>query len=95
VRSESAADEPPDARDRSLVGRAPDLARFDDFLAGIPDEGGSLVLLGEPGVGKTARLGAVAAAAAALRVLQTTGVQYRAQASHVAASPAPRCSPPC
>ncbi|KJK59161.1 hypothetical protein UK12_06120 [Saccharothrix sp. ST-888] len=69
-----------------MVGRSEDLARFDDFVAGIPDAGGSVVLLGEPGVGKTALLGAAAARATAggLRVLQATGVQYRAQASYSA-----------
>ncbi|MFB7676010.1 AAA family ATPase [Kitasatospora purpeofusca] len=72
----------PDTPHGTLVGRSPDLARFDDFVAGVPDAGGSVVLLGEPGVGKTALLDAAAARAAGrgLRVLRATGVQYRSQA---------------
>ncbi|MER5863309.1 AAA family ATPase [Kitasatospora sp. NPDC002040] len=80
---ESAPDPTPGTPHGTLVGRSPDLARLDDFIAGIPDAGGSVVLLGEPGVGKTALLGAAAAGATArgLRVLRATGVQYRSQAS--------------
>ena len=70
--------------DGGLVGRAADLARLGAFLAGVPRLGGAMVLLGEPGVGKTALLAAVAgeAEAAGMRVLHTVGVQYRAQASY-------------
>ncbi|MFE4696258.1 AAA family ATPase [Streptomyces sp. NPDC056738] len=64
--------------DDSLVGREADMERFGVFLSGIPRHGGSLVLAGEPGVGKTALLTAVAgrAEAAGLRVLRAVGVQY-------------------
>jgi DNA-binding CsgD family transcriptional regulator len=70
--------------DDSLVGRDADLGRLGVFVAGIPRVGGALLLLGEPGVGKTALLAAAArdAEAAGIRVLQTLGVQYRAQASY-------------
>ncbi|MEU9126684.1 AAA family ATPase [Kitasatospora sp. NPDC048540] len=78
-------DRTPDTPPGSLVGRSPDLARFDDFIAGIPDAGGSVVLLGEPGVGKTALLDAAAAKARArgLRVLQATGGSAPASAVSV------------
>ncbi|MER8186055.1 AAA family ATPase [Kitasatospora sp. NPDC094015] len=84
----SAPDGTPDTPHGSLVGRSPDLARFDDFVAAVPDTGGSVVLLGEPGVGKTALLDTAAARATArgLRVLRATGVQYRAQAGYSALS---------
>ncbi|MGW7541136.1 AAA family ATPase [Streptomyces sp. NPDC054770] len=69
-----------------LIGREADLARLDGFLAGVPRPGGggSLVVLGDPGVGKTALLDAVVrgAEAAGLWVLRAAGVQYRAQASY-------------
>ncbi|MCX4683318.1 LuxR family transcriptional regulator [Kitasatospora purpeofusca] len=78
---ESVQESTPDTPHGTLVGRSPDLARFDDFVTGIPEAGGSVVLLGEPGVGKTALLDAAAARAAGhgLRVLRATGVQYRSQ----------------
>ncbi|MFJ2193331.1 ATP-binding protein [Kitasatospora sp. NPDC087861] len=73
-----------DDGDGALIGREADRERVGAFLAGIPRAGGSLVLLGEPGVGKTALLAAVAreTEAAGVRVLQTVGVQYRAQAGY-------------
>ncbi|OIJ95629.1 AAA family ATPase [Streptomyces colonosanans] len=73
-----------DDGDGSLVGREADIKRLGVFLAGIPRHGGSLALVGEPGVGKTALLAAVAqeAAAMGMLVLHAVGVQYRAQASY-------------
>ncbi|WP_217561252.1 AAA family ATPase [Streptomyces sp. GbtcB6] len=68
-----------------LIGREADLERLDGFLAGIPRQGGgSLVVLGDPGVGKSALLAEAVrrAEAAGLRVLQAAGVQYRAQAGY-------------
>lgn len=72
--------------DDSLVGRGPDLARLGVFIADIPRSGGALLLLGEPGVGKTALLAAAArdAEGDGIRVLRTVGVQYRAQAGYSA-----------
>ncbi|WP_042429054.1 helix-turn-helix transcriptional regulator [Streptacidiphilus anmyonensis] len=69
-----------------LVGRGADLARLRDFLGEVPRGAGALALLGEPGVGKTALLDALAreAEGAGMRVLHTTGVQYRAQAGYAA-----------
>ncbi|MFJ4407194.1 AAA family ATPase [Streptomyces sp. NPDC088910] len=73
-----------DARDGLLVGRDADLGRLGAFLAEVPRRGGSLALVGEPGVGKSALLAAVAgsAEAAGMRVLRADGVQYRAQLSY-------------
>ncbi|MEY9892820.1 DNA-binding CsgD family transcriptional regulator [Catenulispora sp. MAP5-51] len=70
--------------DGALVGRERDLARLDDFLADIPNGGGSLVILGEAGVGKTALLAAAShrAATAGIRVLSMGTVQYRAPVRH-------------
>ncbi|MGW0993260.1 AAA family ATPase [Streptomyces sp. NPDC002523] len=70
--------------DGFLVGREADMERLGVFLAGVPRQGGSLALVGEPGVGKTALLAAAAreAEAAGIRVLHAMGVQYRAQASY-------------
>ncbi|MFD7756042.1 AAA family ATPase [Streptomyces sp. NPDC059757] len=67
-----------------LVGREAEMELFGAFLASVPRMGGTLVVLGEPGVGKTALLAAVAqeAESAGMRVLQATGVQYRAQTSY-------------
>ncbi|MGW2413119.1 ATP-binding protein [Streptomyces tubercidicus] len=45
----------------ALVGRDAELELLGAFLAGVPRLGGSLVVLGEPGVGKTALLAAVRA----------------------------------
>ncbi|GEC03207.1 LuxR family transcriptional regulator [Streptomyces spinoverrucosus] len=66
-----------------LVGRDQDLERICEFLAS-PDTGGALVLSGEPGVGKTAFLDAVAKAAteAGTRVLRAAGVQFEADVSY-------------
>ena len=69
-----------------LVGRETDLARLVDFAAAVPDSDGSMLLVGEPGVGKTALLAAVTGAAEGrrIRVLSTVGVQYRAQVGYSA-----------
>src|SRR6201982_1934265 len=69
--------DPPGQR-RSLVGRDTELALIDEFLARAAAEGGSLVLAGDPGAGKTARLGAAAdrAAAAGTRVVRAEGVEF-------------------
>ncbi|MFI6579665.1 AAA family ATPase [Embleya sp. NPDC050493] len=74
----------PTIDDGTLVGRAADLARLGAFVVEVGDRGGALVLLGDPGVGKTALLGVFAreAEAAGIRVLHTVGVQYRAQTGY-------------
>ncbi|MFE2267744.1 ATP-binding protein [Streptomyces lavendulae] len=71
-------------QDGSLIGREEDLERLGVFLAGPPRHGGSLVLAGEPGIGKTALLTALTARAeaAGTPVLRATGVQYRTQVGY-------------
>ena len=61
-----------------LVGRAADLDRIGAFIAGIPRAGGPLLLMGEPGVGKTALLAAARsqAEASGMYVLPAAGVEY-------------------
>ncbi|GHH73511.1 LuxR family transcriptional regulator [Streptomyces sulfonofaciens] len=71
-----------DAAD-ALVGRARQLERIRDFL-GSTDRGGALLLSGDPGVGKTALLNAVAEAAVAdgSQVLRAAGVEFEADVSY-------------
>lgn len=66
-----------------LVGRDGDLMRIREFLES-PDRGGALLLSGDPGVGKTVLLQAVAAdaAAAGTRVLRAAGVEFEADVSY-------------
>ncbi|MFF7501247.1 AAA family ATPase [Streptomyces lavendulae] len=71
-------------QDGSLIGREDELERLGVFLAGPPRHGGSLVLAGEPGIGKTALLTALTgrAEATGTPVLRATGVQYRTQVGY-------------
>jgi DNA-binding CsgD family transcriptional regulator len=68
---------PPGQR-RPLIGREAELALIDEFLAQAAAEGGSLVLGGEPGVGKTALLQVAAdrAVAAGTRVVRAEGAEF-------------------
>jgi DNA-binding CsgD family transcriptional regulator len=70
-------------RVNSLVGRDGDLRRICEFL-GSPDGGRALLLSGDPGVGKTVLLQAVAAGVAATgtRVLHAAGVEFEADVSY-------------
>ncbi|HYJ26091.1 MAG TPA: AAA family ATPase, partial [Nocardioides sp.] len=63
-----------------LVGRATELAVLNDFVRGSTSGGGALLLVGEPGVGKSALLDAtvVASAAHGARVIRGGGVEYEA-----------------
>ena len=81
-----AASWPSGTAQERLFGREADLGRIGVFLAGVPRIGGPLLLLGEPGVGKSALLESVGrqAASAGMRVLHTTGVQYKSQPSYSA-----------
>src|SRR5712691_7883568 len=66
-----------------LVGRDPEIAVVESLLAGIGDGGGSLLVLGDPGIGKSA-LAAVAGQRAAdrgMRVLTCAGVPGEAHLS--------------
>ena len=60
-----------------LVGREAELDRIDAMLAGArAGDGGVLVLTGEPGVGKSALLDAVAARARGMRFLRADGAEH-------------------
>src|SRR3954462_3554304 len=61
-----------------LHGRARDLAVVGAFLDDVANGGGSLLVTGDPGVGKTALLHAAAAQAAAggARVLRAAGAPF-------------------
>jgi DNA-binding CsgD family transcriptional regulator len=66
------------------VGREQDLGVVRSFAAQASVSGGGLVIAGEPGVGKTTLLEAVAmeAEAAGIRVLRSAGVEYEAGISY-------------
>jgi AAA ATPase domain len=66
-----------------LVGRDPEIAVVESLLAGIAGGGGSLLVLGDPGIGKSALVEAAArhAADAGMRVLVCAGVPSEAQFS--------------
>ncbi|MFE6895197.1 AAA family ATPase [Streptomyces sp. NPDC057694] len=68
-----------------LIGREQELERISAFLA-YPYSGGALLMSGEPGVGKTVLLDAIAesAADAGARVLRVAGVQFEADISYAA-----------
>jgi DNA-binding CsgD family transcriptional regulator len=61
-----------------LVGRSGALAAIGSFVAGVPAGGGALVVVGEPGLGKTTLLdhAATAAVSAGQRVLRATAVEF-------------------
>ncbi|MEA2227605.1 MAG: hypothetical protein QOF04_1235, partial [Solirubrobacteraceae bacterium] len=60
-----------------LVGREPETRVLDALVDGVHEHGGSLMLRGEPGIGKSALLTAAGGRAAdrGMRVLRTAGVQ--------------------
>jgi predicted ATPase len=66
-----------------LVGRASEIAAVELLLAGIADGGGSLLVLGDPGIGKSALVEAASRRAAdgGIRVLACAGVPSEAQFS--------------
>jgi DNA-binding CsgD family transcriptional regulator len=65
----------------SLLGRDRELSALAGLIDRIGQHGGSMVMLGEPGVGKSAllRAAAVHGHTAGLQVLETTGVECEAQ----------------
>jgi DNA-binding CsgD family transcriptional regulator len=69
-----------------LVGREQDIAVVRGFVDGAAQRGGSLLVSGEAGVGKTALIETAAAYAAAsgLRLLRATGAQFEANVSFAA-----------
>ena len=63
-----------------LVGRDRERARIDELLAGaLAGESGSLVVRGEPGIGKTALLEYAAARADGMQLLTTAGLEAEAE----------------
>ncbi len=78
-------DQPPSTHESALVGREENLAllqRFFDASTSGKASGGSLLLVGQPGVGKSALLDAAAAAArASARVVRAAGVEFEADFS--------------
>ncbi|WP_433064904.1 ATP-binding protein [Dactylosporangium sp. CS-033363] len=64
-----------------LFGRGSELERLDALLDGIAAHGTAVLVRGEPGIGKSAMLGAATRAAArrGLRVLSTTGLESTPQ----------------
>ncbi|MCW2778842.1 MAG: LuxR-family transcriptional regulator [Frankiales bacterium] len=66
-----------------LVGRAQELDALGSFLAASATAGGTLLLVGQPGLGKTALLEAavVAATRSGTRTLWTSGAQFEAELS--------------
>jgi DNA-binding CsgD family transcriptional regulator len=67
----------------ALVGRSDDLARLRAFLDEAAVRGGTLLLSGDPGVGKTALLDAAGdvATAAGSAVLRASGVEFETEVS--------------
>src|SRR5579859_6486701 len=62
-----------------VIGRKAERARIDALLeAGRRGRTGTLVVAGEPGIGKTALLESAVAAAAGMRVLRVTAVEAEA-----------------
>ncbi|MGO9976017.1 MAG: ATP-binding protein [Solirubrobacteraceae bacterium] len=66
---------------RALIGRGPELELIMSFLDRAVTDGEALLLLGEPGVGKTALLEVAAASASAAGglVLRAAGVEFEAE----------------
>ena len=66
-----------------LVGRDPEIAAVESLLAGIGDGGGALLMLGDPGIGKSAlaEMASRRAADRGMRVLTCAGVPGEAHLS--------------
>jgi len=66
-----------------LIGRDPEIAAVELLLAGIGDGGGSLLVLGDPGIGKSAlaQMASRHAAGRGMRVLACAGVPGEARLS--------------
>jgi hypothetical protein len=71
---------PPD-RTGELIGRDDEVARVDAVLDRVRDRGGALLILGEPGIGKSALLDRARSRASALgaRTLATVGVESESE----------------
>ena len=66
-----------------LVGRESEMDRIRVFLATARTDGGTLLVTGEPGVGKTVLLNAASegASATGMRILRAAGVEFEAKTS--------------
>ena len=62
----------------ALLGRDDELWALAELVGRLPERGGALVLVGEPGIGKSSLLREVVSRAAGLLVLETAGVQAEA-----------------
>ena len=71
-----------------LVGRAGELRRLRDFLATSSENGATLLVLGEPGVGKSALLAAAAehVVTSGGRVLQAAGLEHEVDLTYASLS---------
>src|SRR5216684_7652324 len=71
------------SRNTVLVGREPELEIVEDLLEGVAEGGGTLIVRGEPGIGKSALLAEASARAGSdgMRVLTATGVRSEAKVS--------------
>jgi DNA-binding CsgD family transcriptional regulator len=68
-----------------LLGRASELERVDRLLDGVRDgRGGALVVVGEPGIGKTSLLEAAITRASGMRAIRTTGIEAEANLPYAA-----------
>ena len=69
-----------------IVGRQDDLAWIGSFLGAVPTSGGSVLLSGDPGIGKSALLDEAAAEARlrGLAVLRAEGVEFESDVSYAA-----------
>ena len=69
--------------DEKLFGREADLTAVRSFIGQAASRGGTLLLSGEPGMGKTALLDAAerAATAAGQRIVRAAGVEFEASVS--------------
>ncbi|MFF0143209.1 AAA family ATPase [Streptomyces sp. NPDC005227] len=76
----------PVQRQRGLFGREQTIEHIDEFLTSASRRGGALTLTGEPGVGKTALLDAVAGGMTApgARVIRVDGIQRDAKVTYAA-----------
>jgi DNA-binding CsgD family transcriptional regulator len=66
-----------------LVGRESEMERIRAFLVAARTDGGALLVIGEPGVGKTRLLNAASemASASGMRILRAAGVEFEAGTS--------------